>query len=33
MAISFNPETGFSAESTSEIRQGIVNDWVAVFND
>lgn len=33
MAITFNPETGFSADSTSAIRQSIVDDWTAVFDD
>ena len=33
MAITFNPETGFSADSTSTIRQAIVDDWTAIFND
>lgn len=33
MAITFNPETGFSADSTSTIRQSIVDDWTAVFDD
>lgn len=33
MAITFDPETGFSAESTSTIRQSIVDDWAAVFSD
>ena len=33
MAITFTPETGFSADSTSTIRQSIVDDWTAVFDD
>lgn len=33
MAITFNPESGFSADSTSVIRQSIVDDWAAVFDD
>ena len=33
MAITFNPQTGFSADSTSTIRQSIVDDWTAVFDD
>lgn len=33
MAITFNPSTGFSADSTSTIRQAIVNDWTAIFDD
>lgn len=33
MAITFNPATGFSADSTSAIRQSIVDDWTAVFDD
>jgi len=33
MAITFNPDTGFSADSTSAIRQSIVDDWTAIFND
>ena len=33
MAITFNPETGFSADSTSVIRQSIVDDWTAIFDD
>ena len=33
MAITFNPSTGFSADSTSAIRQSIVDDWAAVFDD
>lgn len=33
MAITFNPDTGFSADSTSTIRQSIVDDWTAVFDD
>jgi preprotein translocase subunit SecY len=33
MAITFNPETGFSSDSTSVIRQSIVDDWTAVFDD
>ena len=33
MAITFNPQTGFSADSTSAIRQSIVDDWTAVFDD
>ena len=33
MAITFNPESGFSADSTSVIRQSIVDDWTAIFDD
>lgn len=33
MAISFNPQTGMSADDTATIRQGIVDDWNAVFSD
>ena len=33
MAITFNPDVGFSADSTSVIRQSIVDDWTAVFDD
>lgn len=33
MAIYFDPSTGFSADSTSAIRQSIVDDWTAVFDD
>ena len=33
MSITFNPDTGFSADSTSTIRQAIVDDWTAIFND
>lgn len=33
MSITFNPNTGFSADSTSTIRQAIVDDWTAIFND
>lgn len=33
MAIKFNPETGMSADDTATIRQGIVDDWNAVFSD
>jgi uncharacterized phage protein gp47/JayE len=33
MAISFNADTGLSAQSTAEIRQAIVDDWNAVFSD
>jgi uncharacterized phage protein gp47/JayE len=33
MAISFNAETGLSADSTAEIKQAIVDDWNAVFSD
>ena len=33
MAITFNPDVGFSADSTSTIRQSIVDDWTAVFDD
>lgn len=33
MAITFNPDTGFSADSTSVIRQSIVDDWTAIFDD
>ena len=33
MAITFNPDTGFSADSTSIIRQSIVDDWTAIFDD
>ena len=33
MAITFNPDSGFSADSTSVIRQSIVNDWTAIFDD
>ena len=33
MAITFNPDTGFSADSTSTIRQTIVDEWTAIFDD
>ena len=33
MAISFNPDTGMTADDTATIRQGIVDDWNAVFSD
>ena len=33
MAITFNPDSGFSADSTSTIRQSIVDDWTAIFDD
>ena len=33
MAITFNPDSGFSADSTSIIRQSIVDDWTAIFDD
>jgi len=33
MAITFNPDSGFSADSTSVIRQSIVDDWTAIFDD
>lgn len=33
MAITFNPDVGFTADSTSVIRQSIVDDWTAVFDD
>lgn len=33
MAITFDPSAGFSADSTSAIRQSIVDDWTAVFDD
>ena len=33
MAITFNPDVGFSADSTSTIRQSIVDDWTAIFDD
>lgn len=33
MAIHFDPDVGFTADSTSVIRQKIVDDWTAVFND
>ena len=33
MAITFNPESGMSADDTATIRQGIVDDWNAVFSD
>lgn len=33
MAISFNPQTGMSTQDTATIRQGIVDDWNAVFSD
>lgn len=33
MAITFNPDTGFSADSTSVIRQSIADDWTAIFDD
>ncbi len=31
--LSFNAETGFSVQSAAEIRQAIVDDWTAVFDD
>ena len=33
MSITFNPDTGMSAQDTATIRQGIVDDWNAVFSD
>ena len=33
MAIHFSPDVGFTADSTSVIRQKIVDEWTAVFND
>jgi len=33
MAITFNPQTGMSADDTATIRQSIVDDWNAVFSD
>lgn len=33
MSITFNPNTGMSAQDTATIRQGIVDDWNAVFSD
>lgn len=33
MAITFNSQTGLSADSTADIRQAIVDDWEAVFSD
>lgn len=31
--VRFDSETGLSADETSAIREGIVNDWTAVFSD
>lgn len=31
--ITFDPNVGFSVSSTSEIREAIVNDWTAIFDD
>lgn len=33
MAITFDPDVGFSVDSTSVIRQSIVDDWTAIFDD
>jgi uncharacterized phage protein gp47/JayE len=33
MAIAINPETGIAVDDTATIRQGIVDDWNAVFSD
>lgn len=33
MAINFNHSTGMTADDTATIRQGIVDDWNAVFSD